>query len=454
MKKNGKKLHRMFVFFAILLAAAEVFAAEPTELWMQTVEHALDGVNVDSQDNILVSGGGRISKLDPDGVVLWSIEGSYNAIDSEDNFIVAGRKHLAKYNSDFELIWEKNYTDTLDLSDYRLLANTDNEGNIIIAGYPIDSVRQRIVRTEKYDSEGNFLWAREIGPPEKTGSSYLGLLKIVVDSNNRINIVNSTDLDDRYFPFHFVATYDRDGDLLSTVGAIWGWPNDAVLSPDDKVIIAGMTWYGSYHGMIGPAGNMYEVADKSEFFRLAYAKDGNVILAVRKSYPYGYYLAKRGDRWPSSNKLFWEYKMPGFVWGVAVDSKGRIIAVWDNVVQKFKDADLNPPTLNPTATPTVLWPPNGKLTDVVITTNAKDDSGQVYLSLDIVSSEALGPKEIIPEPDIDNETGIVTAKLPAARNSKGNGRVYSIKVTATDPSGNSVSRYVYIQVPHDMKYKK
>jgi hypothetical protein len=116
--------------------------------------------------------------------------------------------------------------------------------------------------------------------------------------------------------------------------------------------------------------------------------------------------------------------------------------------------DTTDPTLAPMPDKTILWPPNHKMVDIVIEANADDKSGgQVYLSATVSSNEpedGLGDGDMAPdwtEPEIDN--GIITLQLRAERSGSGDGRIYTITITATDDSGNDSSADVEIIVPHD-----
>lgn len=120
--------------------------------------------------------------------------------------------------------------------------------------------------------------------------------------------------------------------------------------------------------------------------------------------------------------------------------------------------DTTSPTLAPTANKTILWPPNHKMVDIVVEANVSDNSGlPVTLNASITSNEPIdgtGQGNKSPdwtEPVIDQENGIIMFQLRAERSGKGNGRVYTITITAADTSNNSTTVNIEITVPHDKK---
>ena len=122
--------------------------------------------------------------------------------------------------------------------------------------------------------------------------------------------------------------------------------------------------------------------------------------------------------------------------------------------------DTTAPVLAPLTDNTILWPPNHKMVDVTIWANASDNSGgPVTLFATVVSNESvegLGDGDESPDwsvPLIDQENGVITLQLRAERSGSGDGRVYSINITATDESGISSYAIVETIVPHD-KAKK
>jgi hypothetical protein len=120
-----------------------------------------------------------------------------------------------------------------------------------------------------------------------------------------------------------------------------------------------------------------------------------------------------------------------------------------------KVVDTTAPTLAPVPNPSLLWPPNHKMVPITIATHASDNSGSLTLGATVASNEpqnGLGDGDTAPDwttPAINQTTGVINLQLRAERSGGGNGRAYTIAITATDPSGNTSTKNVVIFVPHD-----
>jgi parallel beta-helix repeat protein len=104
-----------------------------------------------------------------------------------------------------------------------------------------------------------------------------------------------------------------------------------------------------------------------------------------------------------------------------------------------------PPTISAlTATPNVLWPPNGKMVAVTIGVKVADDSdpAPACAITGVTSNEPLDVSD-------STLTGPLSLSLRADRNGLGSGRTYSITVTCTNASQLSASLVVTVSVPHD-----
>ncbi len=117
--------------------------------------------------------------------------------------------------------------------------------------------------------------------------------------------------------------------------------------------------------------------------------------------------------------------------------------------------DTSKPTLAPTSSVNMLWPPNHDLIPVTIWANGEDNGGgNLLFTATVQCSEDDGGTDPDSYVDgIDNVAGTVALRLRAERSGTGQGRVYTVTVTATDGSGNQSVATVDIRVPHDKRKK-
>jgi hypothetical protein len=115
-----------------------------------------------------------------------------------------------------------------------------------------------------------------------------------------------------------------------------------------------------------------------------------------------------------------------------------------SVSEAFSPSDTTPPMISDvSASPSVLWPPNHKIKDVMINYNATDDSGSVNCTLNVTSNEGTSADwQIIDAHHV---------QLRAERAGSGSGRVYTITITCMDSSNNISSKTVMVSVPHDQR---
>jgi N-acetylneuraminic acid mutarotase len=118
--------------------------------------------------------------------------------------------------------------------------------------------------------------------------------------------------------------------------------------------------------------------------------------------------------------------------------------------------DTTPPMISLALSPTVLWPPNHRMMDVVAPVTATDtcSSSSVVLST-IISSE---PDDATGLND-GNTTGDIQGasvgsadfdfQLRAEREGGGEGRIYQVTYSAVDSFGNRSSANSFVLVPHD-----
>ncbi len=118
----------------------------------------------------------------------------------------------------------------------------------------------------------------------------------------------------------------------------------------------------------------------------------------------------------------------------------------------ISSADITPPAISLSATPQILWPPNGKITPVGVVGAISDDSSGIdpaTVAFSVVDDYGLiqpsGPVAL-------KADGSYAFVLPLEARRAGNdrtGRDYRITITATDFAGNVRSRSTLVTVPHD-----
>jgi hypothetical protein len=112
--------------------------------------------------------------------------------------------------------------------------------------------------------------------------------------------------------------------------------------------------------------------------------------------------------------------------------------------------DATPPAVQCVATPSTLWPPNGKLVPVDVAVTVSDDTAG---SAGFVLSTATVTRGD-PERDIvgfDTGTPDDSGFLRAERGGNERERVYSLTYTAHDLAGNAAGCEARVVVPHDRR---
>ena len=99
---------------------------------------------------------------------------------------------------------------------------------------------------------------------------------------------------------------------------------------------------------------------------------------------------------------------------------------------------------------TTLWPPDHKLKDVTVNYTTTDNCGIANTQISVSSDEPVQSRD---KDDQSPDWQILDShhiRLRAERLENGNGRTYSIKVTATDVSGNKNTSIVTVKVPRSI----
>lgn len=119
--------------------------------------------------------------------------------------------------------------------------------------------------------------------------------------------------------------------------------------------------------------------------------------------------------------------------------------------------DTTPPVINSiTVSPDMLWPPNHKMHDIVVTVDATDicDSSPMSWVYDVTSNEPINGKgDGNTEPDYMIIEDLMV-QLRAERAGLADGRVYTLYIRCEDASGNYTDGTVEVVVPHDQGHDK
>jgi len=114
--------------------------------------------------------------------------------------------------------------------------------------------------------------------------------------------------------------------------------------------------------------------------------------------------------------------------------------------------DTTPPSLSqPSASPSVLWPPDHKLVDVSIHYDAADNCSQpaaITCALDVTSDEPIdgvGDGHSAPDWLV---TDAHRVELRAERSGRGDGRVYGVSIACRDEAMNEAAGEVDVSAPH------
>ncbi|MFC1782774.1 SUMF1/EgtB/PvdO family nonheme iron enzyme [Planctomycetota bacterium] len=122
--------------------------------------------------------------------------------------------------------------------------------------------------------------------------------------------------------------------------------------------------------------------------------------------------------------------------------------------------DTTAPSISPVPSVTILWPPNHTLREVTVWANAFDNGGgSIHLEVTVASSEPPdmdGDGNTIPDwyiDAVDDAAGIIELRLRSERSGKGDGRTYTITITAIDEADNQSTAILEILAPHDRRKK-
>ena len=115
--------------------------------------------------------------------------------------------------------------------------------------------------------------------------------------------------------------------------------------------------------------------------------------------------------------------------------------------------DTMPPTIDATASPLFLWPPDGRMVEVGFRVTASDrcDPAPAIALLEVTTLDVVGgrPGPAVLGADLGSDDRAIA--LRADRSGAGTGRIYTITYRAADRSGNRATTSALVIVPHDAR---
>jgi len=148
---------------------------------------------------------------------------------------------------------------------------------------------------------------------------------------------------------------------------------------------------------------------------------------------------------PATGVFAWTPDTPGsYPVMFTVRDSGGLTASATSMITVL-DGDNSPPVCS-MARPSVadIWPPNGRMVDVAILGITDPDGETVAIRVTSISVNESAP------PGDMSGVGTSQAKLRAARSGTSrDGRIYTVRFTASDGAGGSCDGQVVVAVPHD-----
>jgi hypothetical protein len=197
-------------------------------LWtFSTNDHIIESL-ADYQNNILITGGNKIKKISPDGILIWdktlprSLYASNLTKDLNGNYYLCGERSdtlcFYKISVSGEILWSK-YFKKYQITPYYYFENTQRilftkDGNILI-GFETPKAFLSELSLMKFSTAGDLLWDRKYSCAD-TSEQFLTELKedsrgfIYVSGYSRKSLIPISQFGD-YF---VILKYDSNGKLI------------------------------------------------------------------------------------------------------------------------------------------------------------------------------------------------------------------------------------------------
>jgi hypothetical protein len=114
--------------------------------------------------------------------------------------------------------------------------------------------------------------------------------------------------------------------------------------------------------------------------------------------------------------------------------------------------DKTPPTMTCQASPSTLWPPNGKLMPVQVNVSVTDPNGSGPKGYELVSITSNEGDMATQQQGLVVGTASTSGSLQASRAGNGSGRVYTLTYQGSDLAGNTAACTTTVTVPKDQRH--
>lgn len=113
--------------------------------------------------------------------------------------------------------------------------------------------------------------------------------------------------------------------------------------------------------------------------------------------------------------------------------------------------DTTPPSLDVSASPSTIWPPDHKLVPVTVAVKVSDDTdpNPTVKLVSITCDDSCNPSVDVTGATLNTDDR--QFQLRAERLGTGTGRTYTITYSAADASGNTATKTTTVTVPHDQR---
>ncbi len=411
-------------------------------------------VAVDASGNVFVG-----------GVTISNHSGS-----SDDDYL------LIKYDADGNQLWNVAYNGAQDVDDLGKSITLDGSGDVYITGYsgngvsntsPVDYV------TIKYNTDGVQQWLQTYDGPD---GYYDDASDIVADANGNIYVTGTSFSDAtkndiatiKYSQCNIICpaniTVNNDA---GTCGAVVNFP-DVTTTGD----CGGTISYSQASGSTFPIGTTTVTVTSDETgascsFTVTVNDNELPVIScpanqtVNTDAGVCYAVLNVGTATATDNcsatvvgvrsdGLALTDNYPGGVTTItwtATDPSNNTATCRQTITV----VDNQPPVISgESVSSAVLSPPNHAMQPIIVNYTVTDNCS-VTSVISVTSNESVnGTGDGDTDPDwivIDNHH----VQLRAERSANGDGRIYTITITATDGSGNTAVKTVEVRVPHDIK---